>query len=133
MRRLVSAAALVAMFAAPTAGYAQGNNSGPEQPADPAQSKSVDEAYIAACSPKAPKELCTCLVAVADMHINNVTERQIFYAYTVGDYETARSQRAMIDPERNVKFNIALQKAETMVHSECDKFRPQTPVPAKPQ
>ncbi|GLK69407.1 hypothetical protein [Hansschlegelia plantiphila] len=132
MRRLILAATAASFIAAIPSAYAQGNDGAGQAP-DPAQSKAIDEAYIAACSPKAPKELCSCLVAVADMHINDVTERQIFYAYTVGDYETARSQRAAIDPDRNMKFNIALQNAETMVHNECDKFRPRTPAPQKPQ
>lgn len=126
--QLVIAAALVSL-AAPA--FAQ-TPSADAVPAGPMDSKQVDQAYIAECSPKASPELCSCLVAVADFHINDVAERKIFYSYTVGDFEKARADRALFEPERNMKFNIALQKAETMVHQQCDKLRPAQQAPAAP-
>lgn len=132
MRKLVLAAAAV-LTATCGLASAQGVGGGPNPAGAPMSAKAADDAYLAQCEPKASKALCGCLVSVADSTINDPEERQIFFAYTVGDFERARSQRALFEAEKNMKFNIALQKAERLVHDQCDKLRPQTPPAAAPQ
>jgi hypothetical protein len=127
MRFHILAAAAALLVAGLGQASAQGTMSGPEQPADPVQSKQVDESYRAACEPKASKELCACLIGAANVQINDPAERMIFYYYTTGEVEKARTQRATFPPDKNMKFNVALQKAETLVHDQCDKLRPAQP------
>lgn len=119
MRSVILAAVTSGFFV--TTAFAQGA-------APAASGQSADDQYVAACSAKSNPELCQCLVATAGETIPNEDERKIFYAYTTGDVEFARGQRALFEPERNVQFNTVLQKAERAVHERCDKFRPQTPM-----
>jgi len=122
MRKGIFAIAAAALLGTMTSAFAQGAAA----PAAPgAEAQQVDDAYLAQCSPQATKEFCGCIVSVADFQIKDPTERMIFYAYTVGDFDKAREQRAVLPAEQNMKFNIALQQAETMVHDRCDKLRPQ--------
>lgn len=118
----IAAAAVLACAA--TAALAQGAPSaGSQTPADPAQSKAVDEKYTAACTAKVSKELCGCVVSVANIHVNDVAERQVFYDYMMGEVDKAKAQRAMFTPEKARTFNVALQKADTMLGEQCEKFR----------
>lgn len=111
--------------------FAQGpSGGGPEQPADPAQSKAADEAYLGRCGPKASPELCACVVAVANAQINDIAERQVFYDFMMGDVDKAKTARSMFSPDKNMKFNIKLQKADTMLGDNCDKLKPQQPAEA---
>jgi len=121
MRSFVLAALASGLFAG--AAFAQGAT--PEQ-----TGQSADQQYLTACTPKANPELCQCLVTTAGESIPNEDERKIFYAYSTGDVEFARGQRALFEAERNVRFNAVLQKAERAVHERCDRFRPQTPAAA---
>lgn len=119
MRSVIIAAVASGLFA--TTAFAQGA-------APAASGQSTDEQYVTACSAKSSPELCQCLAKTAAESIPNEDERKIFYAYSTGDVEYARGQRALFEPERNVKFNTVLQRAEKTVHERCDKFRPQTPM-----
>ena len=122
----LAAASLAVTLSAASAQDVQG-----AAPSAPPVGKQIDEGYLTACNPVAPKELCSCIVAVANAQIQDPAERQIFYFYSTGDVERARSQRAAFAPDVNMKFNVALQQAETMVHNQCDRLRP--PSAAKPQ
>lgn len=120
--RLAAAAALFAGVAG--AAFAQGAPvAATPQAADPAESAKVDGAYTAACTAKVPKELCACVVTVANIHVNDVAERQVFYDYMMGEVDKAKAERAMFPPEKARVFNVALQKADTMLGEQCDKFR----------
>jgi len=118
MRKGILGVAAAALFGT-TAAFAQGT-----APATPGE-QPVDDAYLAQCTPQATKEFCGCIVSVADLQIKDPTERMIFYAYPVGEFEKAREQRAVLPAEQNMKFNVVLQRAEVMVHDRCDKLRPQ--------
>lgn len=125
MRQFALAAAAAALLF--TAAPASAQKMEGAQPADPAMSKTADDAYRAECEPKAGKELCSCLVDVAASAIADPDERQVFYAYSTGDFEKARSTRALFEAEKNMKLNASLQKAENAVHERCDKLRPPAP------
>lgn len=82
MRHARFGLAAALLLAAGGAAFAQGAPSaGQQQTADPAESAKVDGAYTAACTAKVSKELCGCVVQVANLHINDVAERQVFYDY----------------------------------------------------
>ena len=118
-------AAAAAAFAA-SIGMASAQGTPPihaEQPADPVQSAEVDGKYTAACTAKVAKELCACVVAVANIHVNDVAERQVFYDYMMGDIDKAQAERAMFPPEKTRTFNVALQKADTLLGEQCDKVK----------
>lgn len=120
--RLAAAAALIIGSAGSAA--AQGTPSATvPQAADAGQSAQVDAAYTAACTAKVSKELCACVVSVANIHVNDIAERQVFYDYMMGEVEKAKAQRAMFPPEKSRVFNVALQKADTMLGEQCEKFR----------
>lgn len=124
--RILAAAAFVAA-AAPA--FAQGpaakDNEGAT--ADPAQQRAIDESYRGRCEAKVSRELCACVIAVADSQIADPTERQIFYDFMMGDVDKAKASRAAFAPEKNMRFNIALQKADVMLGDRCDKLKPKEP------
>jgi hypothetical protein len=128
MRYVRFGLAAALLVAAGGAALAQGApSSGQQQMADPAESAKVDSAYTAACTAKVSKELCGCVVQVANLHINDVAERQVFYDYMMGDVDKAKAQRAMFPPEKSRVFNVALQKADTMLKDACDRYKPAAP------
>jgi len=113
-----------ALLLAASGAFAQGAPSASQQqPADPAESAKVDGAYTTACTAKVSKELCGCVVQVANLHINDVAERQVFYDYMMGDVDKAKAQRAMFPPEKSRVFNVALQKADSMLKDACDRYK----------
>ncbi|GLK80065.1 hypothetical protein [Methylopila turkensis] len=126
-------AALALLACAASAALAQGAPSaeGPQRAANPEQSAEIDAKYVAACSAKVPKELCGCVVGVANVHINDIAERQVFYDYMMGEVDKAKAQRAMFSPEKSRTFNVALQKADSLLGQECDKFKPKDAAPPK--
>lgn len=121
VRAVTAAAWLAASLSAASAQGAPALNV--QKPADPAASVEVDGKYTAACSAKVSKELCACVVTVANINVNDVAERQVFYDYMMGDIDKAKAERAMFTPEKARVFNVALQKADTMLGEQCDKFR----------
>ncbi|MDR4305739.1 hypothetical protein IHQ68_03760 [Chelatococcus sambhunathii] len=127
--RILAAAAFVAA-AAPA--FAQGPAQDPAKADDgatasPAQQRAIDESYRGRCEAKVPRELCACVIAVADSQIADPTERQIFYDFMMGDVDKAKASRAAFAPEKNMRFNIALQKADVMLGDRCDKLKPKEP------
>jgi hypothetical protein len=128
--RLVAAAATI--IGATGVAAAQGTMAPPREMADPAKTKAIDEAYRGQCEAKAPKALCACVIEVAGVNVNDPVERQVFFDYMMGEVDKAKATRAMFSPDQNMKFNIALQKADTMLGSECDKLKPKAE-PAQPK
>ena len=124
-RLILAAAAVVA--AGP--GFAQGTEAG----VDPAKSREVDDAYRGRCEASAPKELCSCVIAVADSQIDDPVERGVFFDFMMGEVDKAKTTRGMFPPEKNSKFNIKLQKADVMLGSECDRLKPEQPDQAEQQ
>ena len=118
---LLMAAAAVALSGS---AFAQGKASPPEQPADPAQSRALNEGYLARCQVNASAELCGCVVAVAGSQINDLAERQIFYDFMMGDVDKAKTARSMFSPNKNMQFNIKLQKADVLLGDQCDRLKP---------
>lgn len=118
------AAALALGLAAPA--FAQGPG-GDEatQPSDPAQLKAIDDGYRGRCEPNAPKELCSCVIAVAGANLVDAAERQVFYDFMMGDLDKAKTARGMFAPQKNMRFNLSLQKADVMLGEQCDKLKPQ--------
>ena len=100
---------------------------------DPAQSKAVDEAYLGRCQSATSKELCSCVVIVADANIADPAERQVFYDFMMGDVDKAKAARSAFEPERNMKFNIALQRADVMLGEQCDRLKPKPAEGAAPK
>jgi hypothetical protein len=96
----------------------------PVTPADPKESAAVDATYKTKCEAKSPAPLCACVIAVTNIHINDIVEKQVFYDYMMGDVDRAKAQRAMFTPEKSRLFNVALQKADTTLGDQCDKFKP---------
>lgn len=123
MRALVLLA-VAAVVALSGSAFAQGPASPPEQPADPAQSRALDEAYLARCQTGSPAELCGCVVSVADTQINDLAERQVFYDFMMGDVDKAKTARGMFSPNKNMQFNLKLQKADVMLGDQCDRLKP---------
>lgn len=118
----VLAAAILLGAAAPA--FAQGPAA--EAPtADPAQQRAVDEAYRGRCEAKAPKELCLCVISVADTQLAEPDERQVFYDFMMGDVDKAQTARAMFGDRKKIKFNVSLQKADVMLGERCDRLKPQ--------
>lgn len=135
---IIIRAAAAAAFAAFLTGsaFAQGAPSAaPQTPADPQASAAVDASYKSACEAKVSKELCGCVIGVANVHVNDVAERQVFYDYMMGEVDKAKAQRAMFPPEKARTFNVALQKADTMLGDQCEKFRekPKAEAPGQPK
>jgi hypothetical protein len=118
------AAAAIVFASSIGVAFAQGPSSGPQTPADPVKSRALDEDYRGRCEAKVSKELCACVVATANVHINDLEERKVFFDYMMGDVEKAKAERALFTPQRNMTFNIALQKAESMLGQQCDKLQP---------
>lgn len=104
--------------------FAQGREPAPESPADPVQSQAIDDAYRGRCEPKAPRELCSCVISVANVQINDLAERQVFFDFMMGDLDKAKTARGMFSPDKNMKFNIKLQKADVMLGDQCDRLKP---------
>jgi hypothetical protein len=119
LHRLMAAAIVLSS----TAAVAQ--QAAPEQPADAAQQKAVDEAYLGRCQAAASKDLCACVVAVADSQIDDPTERQVFFDFMMGDVDKAKTARALFGPQKNAQFNAKLQKADVMLGERCDRLKPQ--------
>lgn len=127
--RMLVAAALVAA-AAPAFAQGKAADSAKDDQgatADPAQQRAIDESYRGRCEAKVPRELCSCVIAVADSQIGDPTERQIFYDFMMGDVEKAKAARGAFAPGMNMRFNLALQKADVMLGDQCDKLKPKAP------
>lgn len=117
---------LAALLVAAGPAFAQGpNDDEAVTPSDPAQLKSIDDAYRGRCEANVPKELCSCVIAVAGTQIVDAAERQVFYDFMMGDVDKAKTARGMFSPKKNMKFNIVLQKADVMLGDQCDKLKPQ--------
>lgn len=100
---------------------------GPEAGPDPARQREVDEAYRGRCEVAAPKELCSCVIAVADSQIEDPVERGVFFDFMMGDIDKAKTTRSMFPPEKNMKFNAKLQRADVMLGDQCDRLKPKAP------
>lgn len=118
---------LAAFVAMTGSAFAQGAGKEPAPAADQAQQMAVDTAYVGRCEAKTTKEICGCVVAVADSQFGDPTERGIFYDFMMGEVEKAKGARASLDPQQNMKFNIALQKADLLLGERCDKLKPKAP------
>jgi len=119
---------LAAAFAFGVCGSALAQGPGGDEgapPSDPAQLKAVDDAYRGRCDASAPKELCSCVIAVAGTNLVDAAERAVFYDFMMGDIDKAKTARGMFSPQKNMRFNIALQKADVMLGDQCDKLKPQ--------
>lgn len=124
MRKLILFAAALVLGAGPA--FAQGPGGGEATaPSDPAQLKAVDDAYRGRCEAKVTKELCSCVIAVAGSNLVDSDERQVFYDFMMGDVDKAKTARGTFPPEKNMRFNLALQKADVMLGDQCDKLKPQ--------
>lgn len=122
----ISSLLAAAMLLAAAPAFAQGPGGGEAAtPSDPAQLKQIDEAYRGRCEPNAPKELCSCVIAVAGANLVDAAERQVFYDFMMGDVDKAKTARGMFSPQKNMTFNLALQKADVMLGDQCDKLKPQ--------
>lgn len=118
----ILAAAVLLGAAAPA--FAQGP-AADAPTADPALQRSVDEAYRGRCEANAPKELCLCVISVADAQLAEPDERQVFYDFMMGDVDKAQTARALFADRKKIKFNVALQKADVMLGDRCDRLKPQ--------
>lgn len=128
MRSLTILAA-AAVLATTAGAFAQGADDAPKAP-DPAQSKAIDEAYRTRCEAKVPKELCACVIGVADAEIADPVERAVFFDYMMGDVDKAKAARALFSPRKNMTFGAALQKADLQLGAKCDRLKPQPKEPA---
>ena len=127
MRSLFHAAAAFALMASPA--LAQGPTANAAAP-DPAKSVAVDEAYLGRCQAAVSKELCACVITVADATIADPDERKVFYDFMMGDVEKAKAARADFTPERNMSLNKSLQRADILLGDQCDKLKPAPKEPA---
>lgn len=126
MRSLMILAAAALIAAASSSAFAQepADDDAPK-PIDPAQSQAIDSAYRTRCEASVPKELCTCVIGVANSQIAQPSERQIFFDYMMGDVEKAKSARANFSPRKSMEFGAALQKSDLLLGQQCDRFKPQ--------
>lgn len=125
MRFQILAAAAIAVASSSVA-LAQGPGGGEAvQPSDPAELKALDDAYRGRCEPNAPKELCSCVIAVAGANLVDTAERQVFYDFMMGDVEKAKTARGMFPDTKKIRFNVSLQKADVMLGEQCDRLKPQ--------
>lgn len=95
--------------------------------ADPASGPAVDDAYRAKCEAKAPKELCACVIQVANADMNQPSDRQIFFDFMMGEVDKAKAARDAYELERKQKLNFALQRADVRLGEQCDRLKPQQP------
>ncbi|MFD1332957.1 hypothetical protein ACFQ4O_13205 [Methylopila musalis] len=114
--RLIRTLTVTAALATATAAFAQG---APEA----TDVASVDATYGKACAERVSKELCGCVIGVANVHLGDVAERQVFYEYMMGQVEQAKARRAAFAPEKAIAFNMALQKADVMLRDRCDAIK----------
>lgn len=94
---------------------------------DPASGPAVDDAYRARCEAKAPKELCACVIQVANTDLGQPSDRQIFFDFMMGDVDKAKAARDAYELERKQKLNFALQRADVRLGEQCDRLKPQQP------
>lgn len=125
MRSLTILAA-AALLATTAGAFAQGaaEDDAPKAP-DPAQSKAIDEAYRARCEAKVSKELCACVITVADAEIADPGARQVYFDYMMGDVEKAKAARALFSPRKNMELGAAMQKADVQLGEKCDRLKAQ--------
>ncbi|WP_020180766.1 hypothetical protein [Methylopila sp. M107] len=121
---LLAATAVFIAGAGPT--FAQGPEAAPAA-ADQARQVAVDTEYVGRCEAKAPKELCGCVVRVADSQFGDPDERAIFYNFMMGDVEKAHTGRDGLDAKQKSQFNVALQKADLLLGEQCDRLKPKAP------